>query len=52
MYVFEGMEPNLYVRSQISSPLKEGEEISLSGDVSIQLALHSFVFFFPCMYRS
>lgn len=36
MYEFEDKEQNVYVYAQkISSPLKEGGEISLNGDVSV-----------------
>lgn len=31
---------------KISSPLKEGEEISLNGHASVQVALHGFMLLF------
>lgn len=45
MYEFRDKEQNVYVHTQIPSPLKDGGEISLNGDVSIRLGLHGF--FFP-----
>ena len=44
MYEFEDKEQNVYMRSHISSPLKQGGEISLNGDVSVRVALHGFFF--------
>lgn len=35
MYKFGDKEQNVYGHTQIPSPLKDGGEISLNGDVSI-----------------
>lgn len=35
MYEFGDKEQNVHVHTQIPSPLKDGGEISLNGDVSI-----------------
>lgn len=50
MYEFGDKEQNAYVHAQIPSPLKDGGEISLNGDVSVRVGLHGY--FFSCMYRS
>lgn len=42
MYEFRGKEQNVYVHTQIPSPLKDEGEISLNGDVSIRVGLHRF----------
>lgn len=42
MYEFRDKEQNVYVHTQIPSPLKDEGEISLNGDVSIRVGLHRF----------
>lgn len=52
MYEFEDKEQNVYACSQKkkkSSPSKEEGEISLNGDVSVQVARHGFCFFSICI---
>lgn len=50
MYEFGDKEQNVYVHTQIPSPLKDGREISLNGDVCVRVGLHEY--FFSSMYRS
>lgn len=47
MYEFGDKEQNVYVHTQIPSPLKDGCEISLNG---VRVGLHEY--FFSSMYRS
>lgn len=50
MYEFGDKEQNVYVHTQIPSPLKDGREISLNGDVCVRVGLREY--FFSSMYRS
>lgn len=51
MYEFGDKEQNVYVHTQIPSPLKDGGEISLNGDVSI-MSRSAWVFFSCILDRS